>query len=241
MHALLLQKAFEKAAADTDSTVPRRQAVFLSDQIFERSKQQFGERRLRQYRNYILNGNPEKVELKGFVRDALTEYLGYPSYKHFLLKNEDADLPPNLGDEEEKRNRRRRKRIVKYISISFLLIFGVFAFYISFPALFKSEVIPPMMMVWNGDHYEAATLDLEKYGLKELKYYKEDLIVNFRKVTPDCGYLFFDPDGHELLWYGKNKKGELEYFTALARHPETGKTLKAITPYMIHKYICDTY
>ena len=31
----------------------------------------------------------------------------------------------------------------------------------------------------------------------------------------------------------------LQYFTALGLHPETGKTLKPITQYMIDKYICD--
>ena len=45
-------------------------------------------------------------------------------------------------------------------------------------------------------------------------------------------------DGSERLWYGKNKNKELEYFTAFGKHPETGKTLKPITKYMIAKYIC---
>lgn len=241
MHALLLQKAFKKAEEDTGYNVPRRQAVFLSDQIFERSNQPFGERRLREFRNYILNGNPEKVELKGFVRDALTEYLGYSSYKEFLVKNEGKELPPNLGDEEKKRKGRRRRQIIISISSLFLLIISVFALYKFAPELFNEGKLSPKMMVWKGDHYEAVTLDLEKYGLKELKYYRQDLIDGFNKVTPDCTYEFFDSDGQELLWYGKNKKGELEYFSALARHPETGKTLKAITPYMIRKYICPTF
>lgn len=43
------------------------------------------------------------------------------------------------------------------------------------------------------------------------------------------------------LWYGKNNSGEIEYFTALDKHPKTGKTLKKITDYMIRKYICESY
>jgi len=239
MHALLLQKAFEKAQRDTGSPVPRRQAVYLSDQILELSKQPFGERRLRQLRNNIVNGNPETVELSGFVRDALTTYLGYPSYKDFLDENEGGKIPQDHRESQKKRKKRRR--IVITISITFLLIFAVFAIYKFVPGLIDDGKLGSGMMVWKGDHYERVALDLTKYKLRELKRYREDMIENFRKVTPDCSYEFFDGEGHEQLWYGKNRKGELEYFTALARHPETGKTLKAITPYMIRKYICPTY
>jgi hypothetical protein len=58
-------------------------------------------------------------------------------------------------------------------------------------------------------------------------------------VTPNCEDEFFNEDGSVKLWYGKNKNKDLEYFTALGLHPETGKTLKPITQYMIDKYICN--
>jgi len=40
------------------------------------------------------------------------------------------------------------------------------------------------------------------------------------------------------IWYGRNIKKELEFFTSLGLHPETGKTLDPITDYMIKKYAC---
>ena len=45
-------------------------------------------------------------------------------------------------------------------------------------------------------------------------------------------------DGREQIWYGKNNRGELEFFTSQGLHPETKKTLKKITKYMIDKYVC---
>jgi hypothetical protein len=56
-----------------------------------------------------------------------------------------------------------------------------------------------------------------------------------------CETEFFDSNGEAKIWYGKNRKKELESFTAIGLHPETGKTLDPITVYMIRKYICKEY
>ena len=40
-----------------------------------------------------------------------------------------------------------------------------------------------------------------------------------------------------LILYGKNAAKEYEYFTHPGLHPETGKTLKPISRYIIKKYI----
>ena len=99
----------------------------------------------------------------------------------------------------------------------------------------------PRWMIWQEDHYIEVKFDDNKLNINQLKLYKEDRILNFRQIQPDCNTIFFKENGEENIWYGKNAKGELEYFTDLAKHPKTGKTLKKITPYMIRKYICKTY
>lgn len=99
----------------------------------------------------------------------------------------------------------------------------------------------PNWMVWKKDHYVEVNFNLNKYDLNQLKLYKEDRILNFKQITPDCNTRFFNTNGHENLWYGKNKNGELEYFTDLGLHPETEKTLKKITKHIITKYICKTF
>jgi hypothetical protein len=95
-------------------------------------------------------------------------------------------------------------------------------------------------MIWQEDHYVEVEFDTEKHKLNQLKLYKEDRINLFKKLTPICDTTkFFNEDGSVNIWYGKNRNKKLEYFTALGLHPETGKTLKPITQYMIDKYICD--
>jgi hypothetical protein len=40
-----------------------------------------------------------------------------------------------------------------------------------------------------------------------------------------------------VFCYGENQDKELEYFSGLSLHPETGKTLKLMAKYMIAKHI----
>jgi len=97
-------------------------------------------------------------------------------------------------------------------------------------------------MVWQNDHYIETSFDLEKYNLDDLKRYKKERIENFKKIeSPNCTTSFFKTNGSENVWYGKNSKGDLEYFTDLGLHPETGKTLKKITKHMIKTHICPEY
>ena len=94
-------------------------------------------------------------------------------------------------------------------------------------------------MVWNENHYIEVEFDANKYELGELKLYKKERILNFKRIIPECrSTIFFNDDKTANLWYGKNSKGDIEYFTSIGKHPETGKTLKAITKYIVEKYIC---
>jgi hypothetical protein len=93
-------------------------------------------------------------------------------------------------------------------------------------------------MVWQDDHYVEVAFDSQTYYINELKLYKEDRILHFREISVTCDTIFFDKNGDVKFWYGKNTDKALEYFTALGLHPETGKTLKPITKYMIDTHIC---
>lgn len=94
-------------------------------------------------------------------------------------------------------------------------------------------------MVWNIDHYEVINCNETKQGFiySTTHHADEKLLTNFKKVTVDSNTLFFDTNKRPLIWYGKNANKEYEYFTYPGLHPETGKTLKPITPYIIKKYI----
>ncbi len=96
-------------------------------------------------------------------------------------------------------------------------------------------------MVWEKSQYVEVKFDTKKYSLGQIKLYNEDRVKHFKKVDVDCNTEFFDSNEKVKIWYGKNKKKTLEYFSALGLHPETSKTLNPITPYMIRKYICEEY
>ena len=94
-------------------------------------------------------------------------------------------------------------------------------------------------MVWVKNHYVAVEYDKVK-DTAEVCPFNQEVLDNFKKITVCATTTFFkngDID-NPLVWYGKapNKK-EYEYFNQSGLHPETGKTLKPITKYIIGKYI----
>lgn len=227
MYAEVLLKAFEKAQIETGSDKPWHQAQHLSDVVQEMKGGPYSPKSLDNKRKEALKNKKGEISVRKEVIDALCRYLGYADYQDYLANNPDSK--PN--DSSEKKRRFSRKPLLLAASIAGLILisFGVYRY------------SQPRFMVWKGTHYEEVEFDLKKYRVNELKAYKQERIENFKKLMPDCSFQFFDDAGIERLWYGKNKKGELEFFTDLAQHPETGKTLKKITPYMIKKYICPTY
>jgi hypothetical protein len=96
-------------------------------------------------------------------------------------------------------------------------------------------------MEWVNNHYEEVDCDVisNRNGFLNNRFiYPKDEIalVNFKKIIP-CDTTTFFKHKKPCIWYGKSVKGEYEYFTAPGLHPETGKTLKEITWYIIEKHI----
>lgn len=94
-------------------------------------------------------------------------------------------------------------------------------------------------MVWVKNHYEAYDYNEVKDKSDVLPFNKV-LLVDFKKLLVcDTTKFFRNGDcSKPIVWYGKSvDKKEYEYFSQPGLHPETGKTLKPITKYIIHKYI----
>ncbi|RCW91320.1 hypothetical protein [Winogradskyella arenosi] len=229
MHKQLLIKAFEKAEEEikTESVSPRAQ--LLSDFILEDSKAPYGERILRDNYNKIIHNSEEEIRLKKHVEVALSHYLGYSDYLDFIEKNK-PPVKPDHSNLESKST--KPKLFYKPKLFLLLLLFLVIGFII------YHYTTRQRWMVWNENQYVEVQFEVDKHHLNQIKVYKEERIKLFKKITPTCDYLFFDKLGGVRLWYGKNKAKKIEYFTSLGLHPETGKTLKPITNYMINKYIC---
>lgn len=101
----------------------------------------------------------------------------------------------------------------------------------------KSAFFPDKnCMIWVKNHYEAVNYDSVKDSA-EVRVLKQEVLDNFKKVAV-CDTTTFFKNGQPLFWYSKvPTMNEIECFNQPGLHPETGKTLKPITDYIINKYI----
>lgn len=225
MHRKLLLEAFKKVENDEELTKKTHVTVFLSDYILEDSGEPYGEKILRIHYNNAISNTDDKVELKSFAANSLSRYLGYSSFSTY-----DKKAPENISKGDANFFIKHKIKITAILAIVVGLLLVTF---------FSIE--NQKWMVWEKDHYKKVPFDVEKYNMRELKIYNENRIVNFKKIIPDCNTVYFNNNGNENIWYGKNKVKKLEFFTSLGLHPETSKTLKPITPYMIVNHICESY
>lgn len=223
MHKYLIIKAFEKAKKEVESKKLTHWSTYLSDFIYEDTGEQYGEKSLRTHYNKAKRNSDENIELKSYVTNSLSIYLGYDSYLHFLKENQ-VEGKKSCNNDVSKI--RKKKKNLGLIIIAILTIY------------FGYDMVKKNCMIWQGGYYVKVKCN-NASDIKSIPY-NEVILNNFKQVIkPDCNYLFFKSDGSENLWYGKSAKGELEFFTYYGLHPTTGKTLNPITQYMINKYICE--
>ena len=132
---------------------------------------------------------------------------------------------------ETKNNDGVKKKIVTILSVFLSLFFMGYTV--------KNMIFPEReCMKWEGDHYEAVDCKNEKLGtgnLTSVVFLNEDLLT-FKKIEVNTNTIFFKK-GKPIVWYGKSYGGKYEYFNQPGLHPETEKTLKPISEYIIKKYI----
>ncbi len=241
MHKRLIIEAFKKGESSRKKLGEKKPSLVsiaedLSNYILTEEGFSLGERSFRDYKNEAekLMNNDVDINIKQYkVIVGLCRYLGYDSFEDFTSQNglEKRGIEINEFNKESKvRNFLKEHKITLIVCGLLLIGFVVF-----------QSINRQRWMVWQDDHYLEVGFDAKKYNLGQLKLYNSDRIKNFKKITPNCNTSFFDTQGNVKIWYGKNNEKELEYFTALGLHPETGKTLDPITVYMIKKYICHDY
>lgn len=235
MNKNLVVHAFAKAEQEIKKTGVKnpsltQKATELSDYLEQKAEIVLGEKSLRIYRNEALklSDEDEDISIKQIpVIEGLCNYLGYDNYQDFINKTslKSAAIKPSTT-----------KKAVKISPVVKVIIAAVAIGILSL--LLYSYTHRQRWMIWQEDHYVEVEFDAKKYGVNQLKLYKEDRISSFLKVEVTCDTTFFNDNGSPRFWYGKNRNKELELFTDTGLHPESGKTLKPITGYMIDKYIC---
>lgn len=254
MHKELLLQAFDKVYGElvkegVKTPSPNRCATRLSEIISEDFA--YGERSLRDYYREAKSISEGDIEIpQPQVILALAKYIGYETYEEFILKNKgklyfkiedgvdrNVELISPTDDTLQKKVKKGINPFAKGIRSKKGLAFT--AVLISAITIATYLYIDRQKwMVWNGNHYEIIPFDTEMEKNGVLNLYDEDNFLHLKKIVPSCNTQFFNADGSERIWYGKNRKKEYEFFTSLGKHPETGKTLKPITKYMIEKYLC---
>lgn len=231
MHKELILEAFksgkEKLTKNGSShpsinSISEHIATFLTDDL----KYSTHSRTLRNYYNKALEEEQINISRIETV-NGLCKYIGFKDYKDFINSKKTVDEP--TVEKENKKTFLKKIYLFGFITLAAILI----------SVLFFIRSDEPKFMIWNIDHYEEVELDLKKYKIGDLKVYKQERIDDFKKILPDCNYQFFNPDGTVRIWYGKNNNKVYEFFTDLGLHPETGKTLKPITEYMVKNHICN--
>jgi len=230
MHQLLILKTFEKVIDDERKATGIEPSItsaskILSDYILETQKIPFGDKSLYNYYKASKSKENDDILIKQpKVVQAMCAYLDYESFEDFKAAN-------GLITSKSKTSN-------NVITIHKKLLIAIGLGVIILTAVIVYTITKERWMVWKQDRYIEVRFDPEKYKLNQLKLYNENRIENFKKIEVDCNTTFFDKSGNVKVWYAKNRKKELEYFSNLGLHPETGKTLKPITAYMINKYVC---
>lgn len=224
MKEKLFQEAFKKAENQSGKTTKNGIAshlenVFMMQLNFQTSKMTFS----RYYEQFIEESAEKEMNPNIGLLDKLAEYIGYKSYEDFVTHFEKSDIP-------------KHDSFIVFVKKNKWFIILILLTIITIVIIFRLN--KQRWMIWDGTYYVEVPFDLKKYDFGQLKLYKEDRIKNFRKIEADCKTEYENPDGTPKVWYGKNQKKELEYFTSQGLHPETGKPLKHLTKYMYEKYIC---
>ncbi|MDC6364010.1 MULTISPECIES: hypothetical protein [Flavobacteriaceae] len=195
----------------------------------------------------------ENLELIAWLIDfkprPLTIYLNSDNpvdLKEVSKKNEsdpniDFETIEDISVEDiiDKKKKKRRRWVIT-ISIAFATVL-LTNLAIRHP-IFNSKTLPEhsnQCMAWADSSYvsiSCAKKPYSQYGtpIEPLNQIK---LENFKRVNVTMATSFFSEDGKPMIWYFKNKDGEIEYYTAPGLHPITGKTLREITPYIIQTYV----
>lgn len=102
----------------------------------------------------------------------------------------------------------------------------------------KKEYFPDKeCLQWNNDHYEEVVCEGNEVAFSGVNpiIKKQESLIDFKKIEVYDTTTFFK-NKQPQVWYCK-QDGKCEYFNAPGLHPESGKTLKPISKYIIKKYI----
>ena len=154
--------------------------------------------------------------------NALCQYLNFDSYADYVKQNSNSKISIDVKVVGGKKN----WKIIAVVTLIVVvgLILGL-----------SENNKETICMVWETDHFEK--IDCSVSYKDSIFPLDEVRLKNFKKVYVDLTTEFFDKASNKpLIWYYKSGR-EIEFFTSPGLHPVNGKTLKAITPYIVNEYV----
>lgn len=143
-------------------------------------------------------------------------------------KKTENKTPSNL-------NKKQKNIIIKSILITAMLLLGFCG-----KNFVDRNQLPNKQnedcMIWNKTHYKEVPCN--SANNRNILYNKIKLLNFKKKENVTLKDSFFDEETNQpLMWYNKTKDNKIEFFTSSGLHPVTGETLKAVTEYIIDKYV----
>ncbi|MFX0555628.1 hypothetical protein ACOCEA_02460 [Maribacter sp. CXY002] len=238
--------AFEKAEKKLGSSKKTHRAQHISDYLLEEYKYPISERTLRDYYTNALTNQEGLEELKPKVLTYLCNYLGYTDYADFITKNQtEKDVKQEItSNSRQTQAKDFAKESGKGFNPKILMYLGlVFVVLVLITIIIDKKVVnanPNVnCMTWADSLYVAVPCTTGPYSAFGTKVEPMDImkLKKMKQVKVRLSYPFFNEQNEPLIWYFKNKEGEIEYFTSPGLHPTNGETLRKITPHIIETYV----
>ncbi|TRZ46230.1 hypothetical protein [Robertkochia solimangrovi] len=230
----LFEEVFKKAREDSGKDTKNGLSGIVCDYLEEELNYPVTQKTLVRYHDqYILGKEAAANSPKSELLNVLSQYLGYENYEAFVGSKESINQinPVEYEDIKHTGNRTLERMLFSVISLILLGALGI--------SIVKSGSNETDCMYWNVTQYELIDCDLSLHPdlANKIIPYRDFLFNHMKKIEADATTVFFDEKKKPIIWYGKGIGGNYEYFTTYGLHPETQKSLKAITPYIIEKYI----
>ena len=148
-------------------------------------------------------------------------------------QNENLNYTADLQDFNNKKVIAENNNTIKKIAVLLILLLSLF---------FMGYTIKDMSfptkecMQWKKDHYEAVDCSNDKLGISHLNRIVpiDERVIKLGKLDSKTALVFFI-NNKAIVWYSKTN-GIIELFNQPGFNPETEKSLKPITDYIIRKY-----
>ncbi|WP_422090962.1 hypothetical protein [Tenacibaculum ovolyticum] len=243
----LIIDLFTKIKQEESITSRNGKAVFFVKEILETKHDAFNRTSVqtitRLHKKYIdrqedvIVGVPEP-----FIKDIMAQYLNFENFEEYKASFQYPDREITSSSLETEKNpvfenakttidteipvkwyKKNANKLVVTASTVFMLVLSIYTYQNNYSI--KGDCI-----IWKTDHFEKSSC-LAKNAINNSFSIN---IKAFKKITGTDSTIFFKK-GIPLIWYGKNKKKEGEYFTDKGIHPETLKNLKPITREILDK------